>query len=25
MGSKMSNETWEAVERPFGCKPIECK
>ena len=21
----MSNGTWEAVDRPYGCKPIGCK
>jgi hypothetical protein len=25
MDSIMSNETWEVVERPYGCKPIGCK
>jgi len=25
MDSIISNETWELVERPFGCKPIGCK
>jgi hypothetical protein len=23
--SIMSNETWEVVDRPYGCKPIGCK
>ena len=21
----MSNETWEVVDRPYGCKPVGCK
>ena len=21
----MSNETWEVVDHPYGCKPVECK
>jgi hypothetical protein len=25
MDSIMSNETWEVVDRPYGCKPIGCK
>ena len=25
MDSIMSNRTWEVVERPYGCKPVECK
>jgi hypothetical protein len=25
MDSIMSNETWEVVGRPYGCKPIDCK
>jgi hypothetical protein len=25
MDSIMSNATWEVVERPYGCKPIESK
>jgi hypothetical protein len=25
MESIMSNGTWEVVDRPYGCKPIECK
>ena len=25
MDSIMSNGTWEVVDRPFGCKPVECK
>nr|ABA94371.1 retrotransposon protein, putative, Ty1-copia subclass [Oryza sativa Japonica Group] len=25
MDSIMSNDTWEVVERPYGCKPIGCK
>jgi hypothetical protein len=25
MDSIMSNETWEVVERPYGCKPIGSK
>ena len=25
MDSIMSNKTWEAVERSYGCKPIGCK
>ena len=25
MDSVMSNGTWEIVDRPYGCKPIECK
>jgi len=23
--SIMSNETWEVVDRPYGCKPVGCK
>ena len=25
MDSIMSNRTWEVVERPYRCKPVECK
>jgi hypothetical protein len=25
MDSIMSNDTWEVVERPYGCKPVGCK
>ena len=25
MDSVMSNGTWKIVDRPYGCKPIECK
>jgi hypothetical protein len=25
MDSIMSNETWEVVDRPYGCKPVGCK
>jgi hypothetical protein len=25
MDSIMSNETWEVVDRPYGCQPIGCK
>jgi hypothetical protein len=25
LDSIMSNETWEVVSRPYGCKPIGCK
>jgi hypothetical protein len=25
MDSIMSNETWEVVDHPYGCKPIWCK
>jgi hypothetical protein len=25
MNSIMSNGTWEVIECPYGCKPIECK
>jgi hypothetical protein len=25
MDSIMSNGTWEVVDRPYGCKPAECK
>jgi hypothetical protein len=25
MDSIMSNETWEVVERPYGCKPLGSK
>jgi hypothetical protein len=25
MDSIMTNETWEVVDRPFGCKPVGCK
>jgi hypothetical protein len=25
MDSIMSNETWEVVDRPYGCKPMGCK
>jgi predicted choloylglycine hydrolase len=25
MDSIMSNQTWEVVHRPYGCKPIGCK
>jgi hypothetical protein len=25
MNSIMSNETWEVVSKPYGCKPIACK
>ena len=25
MDSIMSNGTWEVVEHPYGCKPVECK
>jgi hypothetical protein len=25
MDSIMSNETWEVVDPPYGCKPISCK
>jgi hypothetical protein len=25
MDSIMSNEAWEVVSRPYGCKPIGCK
>ena len=25
MDSVMSNGTWEVVERPYGCKHVECK
>jgi hypothetical protein len=23
--SILSNETWELVDRPYGCKPVDCK
>jgi hypothetical protein len=23
--SILSNETWELVDRPYGCKPVGCK
>jgi hypothetical protein len=25
MDSILSNETWELVDRPYGCKPVCCK
>jgi hypothetical protein len=25
MDSIVMNETWEVVDRPFGCKPVGCK
>jgi hypothetical protein len=25
MDSILSNETWELVDRPYGCKPMGCK
>jgi hypothetical protein len=25
MDSIISNGTWEVVERPYACKPVECK
>jgi hypothetical protein len=25
MDSILSNETWELVDRPYGCKPVGCK
>ena len=25
MDSIMSNEAWEVVDRPYGCKPVGCK
>jgi hypothetical protein len=25
MNSILSNETWELVDRPYGCKPVGCK
>jgi hypothetical protein len=25
MDSILSNETWELVDRPYGCKPMDCK
>ena len=25
MDSIMSNGTWEVVDRPYGCKPVDCK
>jgi hypothetical protein len=25
MDSILSNGTWELVERPYGCKPVDCK
>jgi hypothetical protein len=25
MDSILSNETWELVDRPYGCKPVYCK
>jgi hypothetical protein len=25
MNSILSNETWELVDRPYGCKPVSCK
>jgi hypothetical protein len=25
MDSIMSNESWEVVNRPYGCKPVGCK
>jgi hypothetical protein len=25
MDSILSNDTWELVDRPYGCKPVGCK
>jgi hypothetical protein len=25
MDSIISNDTWELVDRPYGCKPMGCK
>ena len=25
MDSILSSETWELVDRPYGCKPVDCK
>ena len=25
MDSIMANETWDIIDRPYGCKPVGCK